>query len=120
MNIDRIITEEINRYITESTVRVINEDKKTDNKFQKQSEREKERDGNAINSEDEAEIRNMVDKSDLINVAALARKVFPDHTPEGAQSQLRKQLKGIKNDSGKEYHIKQRVGKEIRKQMQQL
>lgn len=92
----------------------------SNNKFKDQAEQEKKRDGNAMNSEDESEIRNMVNNSDLINVAALARKVFPDHTPEGAQSQLRKQLKGIKNDSGKQYHIKQRVGQEIRKQMQKL
>lgn len=89
-------------------------------KHSKKSERERKRDGNDLNAEDEAEIRNIVNKSDLINVAALAKKVYPDHTPEGAQSQLRKELKGIKNDSGNEYHIKQRVSNEIRRQLQGL
>lgn len=118
MNLRQIISEEINKYINESFFET--DSKKQDNKFKDQTEKEKKRDGNAMNSEDESEIRNMVNNSDLINVAALARKVFPDHTPEGAQSQLRKQLKGLKNDTGKQYHIKQRVGQEIRKQMQQL
>lgn len=119
MNLKQIINEEINKYINESFFEA-NEKQVKNNKFKDQQEKEKRRDGNAMNSEDESEIRNLVNQSDLINVAALARKVFPDHTPEGAQSQLRKQLKGETNDTGKEYHIKQRVGQEIRKQMQQL
>lgn len=118
MNLRQIISEEINKYINESFFEA--DSNQQNNKFKDQSEKEKRRDGNTMNSEDESEIRNMVNNSDLINVAALARKVFPDHTPEGAQSQLRKQLKGLKNDTGKQYHIKQRVGQEIRKQMQQL
>lgn len=118
MNINKIITEEINKYINESFFEAESEPK--DSKFKDQIEKEKRRDGNALNSEDESEIRNVVNNNDLINVAALARKVFPDHTPEGAQSQLRKQLKGETNDTGKEYHIKQRVGQEIRKQLQKL
>lgn len=119
MNLDRIISEEINRYINESFFEAEDNQPKH-NKFKEQQEKEKRRDGNTMNSEDESEIRNVVNTNDMINVAALARKVFPDHTPEGAQSQLRKQLKGIKNDTGKEYHIKQRVGQEIRKQLQKL
>lgn len=34
--------------------------------------------------------------TELLNVAAVARLVFPDHTDEGAQSHLRKILKGEK------------------------
>ncbi len=120
MNINKIITEEINKYINESFFEAESEPQVKNNKFKDQIEKEKRRDGNALNSEDESEIRNIVNNNDLINVAALARKVFPDHTPEGAQSQLRKQLKGETNDTGKEYHIKQRVGQEIRKQLQKL
>ena len=39
-------------------------------------------------------IKNLFDKG-LLNVAAFARYVFPDHTDEGAQSQLRKAIKGL-------------------------
>ena len=124
MNLNKIISEEINRFLVNE---IFYEDSNNDttkrnfhSKSDDQIEKEKKRDGNALNSEDESEIRNIVNSNDLINVAALARKVFPDHTPEGAQSQLRKQLKGETNDTGKEYHIKQRVGQEIRKQLQKL
>lgn len=116
---NEIISESIHDFLAnEGIFEATTKNKK--NKFTDQAEKEKMRDGNQMNSEDESNIRNMVLNNDLINIAALARKVFPDHTPEGAQSQLRKQLKGIKNDSGHQYHIKQRVGQEIRKQMQDL
>ena len=36
----------------------------------------------------------------FLNVSAFARYVFPDHTPEGAQSQLRKAIEGL-NSEGK-------------------
>jgi hypothetical protein len=124
MNLNQIISEEINRFLVNEifyeTSDNENSKRKNHSKSADQIEKERKRDGNAMNSEDESEIRNIVNNNDLINVAALARKVFPDHTPEGAQSQLRKQLKGIKNDTGKQYHIKQRVGQEIRKQLQKL
>lgn len=69
-----------------------------------------------IASDDEIEIRKDMN-NDVINVAAMARKVFPNHTPEGAQSQLRKQIKGLKSDSGSEYHIKQKTANIIRKEL---
>ncbi len=34
----------------------------------------------------------------FLNVSAFARYVFPDHTPEGAQSQLRKAIEGLNSD----------------------
>ena len=124
MNLNQIISEEINRFLVNEIFYETSDNEnskgKNHSKSVDQIEKERKRDGNAMNSEDESEIRNIVNNNDLINVAALARKVFPDHTPEGAQSQLRKQLKGIKNDTGKQYHIKQRVGQEIRKQLQKL
>lgn len=40
------------------------------------------------------------------NISKIAQKVFPDHTKEGAQSQLRKELKGEHADSGYKYRLK--------------
>ena len=42
---------------------------------------------------DASSIRNTVD-TEKTNIAAVARELFPDHTEEGAQSQLRKILNG--------------------------
>lgn len=40
------------------------------------------------------------------NISQIAQEVFPDHTKEGAQSQLRKELKGEHADSGHKYRLK--------------
>lgn len=40
----------------------------------------------------------------FLNVAAFAKYVFPDHTDEGAQSQLRKALNGLGSDGEKSNH----------------
>jgi len=50
--------------------------------------------------------------NDFINVGAVAQKLYPDHTKEGAQSQLRKKLEGEASDSGSVYKLK---SKEVRK-----
>ena len=129
-SLDRIIKETLDNYLTEN---LINENvfdevskktnpmlhKKTDKKTetQKEHERAEIRDGNNINSGDEDNIRSDVDGSNLINIAALARKVYPNHTPEGAQSQLRKKLKGLTNDNGSEYHLKEREAEIITKEL---
>ena len=42
---------------------------------------------------DASSIRNTID-TEKTNIAAVARDLFPDHTEEGAQSQLRKILNG--------------------------
>lgn len=42
---------------------------------------------------DSSTIRNTID-TEKTNIAAVARELFPDHTEEGAQSQLRKILNG--------------------------
>ena len=119
MNIQRIIKEEIDKYINES---VFNEDKKKEGslKYLSQKEKAQKRDGNNISASDEKEIRYDTNRDDLLNIAALARKVYPDHTPEGAQSQLRKKLKGLKNDNGSQYHIKQREASAIRRELKNV
>lgn len=113
MELKQLISEEINSYISSNVIK--EEKEENDNEFAKKQKRAKVRDGENISFSDETKIRHEVNKDDLINVAALARKVYPDHTPEGAQSQLRKKLKGLENDNGSEYHIKEREASTIRK-----
>lgn len=115
MEISNIIKEEINQFINNIIF-----EKKTKNDIKNKIEKANNRDGNNLSDSDEAQIRNDVNNGDIINIAALARKVYPDHTPEGAQSQLRKKLKGIKNDNGSEYHIKDREADVIQKVLNDL
>ena len=132
-SLDRIIKETLDNYLTENLINenvfdeaskkgspILSKLAKKSNKkteTQKEHERAERRDGNNINSGDEDNIRSDVDGSNLINIAALARKVYPNHTPEGAQSQLRKKLKGLTNDNGSEYHLKEREADIITKEM---
>lgn len=51
---------------------------------------------------------------DFVNISAVAQKLYPDHTPEGAQSQLRKKLKGETSDSGSKYKIKTKEAKKLK------
>lgn len=118
MNLKKIISEEFNYYI--NSLIQESEDDKESNEISKKRAYAKRRDGKNVSVGDEAQIRHDVDNADLINVAALAREVYPDHTPEGAQSQLRKKLKGLKNDNGSEYHIKQREAAVIRKALNDI
>jgi uncharacterized membrane protein YebE (DUF533 family) len=115
MDIKKIISETLNNYLEEN---ILVEKKNSEEK--ESTKKEKKRDGNAISGADEAQLRNAVKKGGIINVAALARKVYPNHTPEGAQSQLRKQLEGEKNDNGSEYHLKQRAASVIRKALSNI
>ena len=83
-------------------------------------EKAKKRDGRNLSTGDETQLRSTIEHDDVINIAALARKLYPEHTPEGAQSQLRKKIKGEKNDNGSEYHLKQREAAVIRKVLNRL
>ena len=120
-SIDNIIKETVNRYINENVFGE-NDDKTYNQKTdaQKKYEKSKIRDGNSVSSGDEDQIRHDVDGSGIVNIAALARKVYPGHTPQGAQSQLRKKLKGLTNDNGSEYHIKEREANIIQKVMDKI
>ena len=120
-SIDSIIKETVNRYINENVFGE-NDDKTYNQKTdaQKKYEKSKIRDGNSVSSGDEDQIRHDVDGSGIVNIAALARKVYPSHTPQGAQSQLRKKLKGLTNDNGSEYHIKEREANIIQKVMDKI
>ena len=52
-----------------------------------------ERSNGKTSAGDSSTIRNTID-TEKTNIAAVARDLFPDHTEEGAQSQLRKILNG--------------------------
>lgn len=107
----------INKILTEQIEKVLME--KDYNNSYKDYEQQKKRQSKDVSTDDENSIRHDATQP-IINVAALAKKVYPDHTPEGAQSQLRKKLKGIKNDNGSEYHIKGDEAKTIRKEISKL
>lgn len=114
MNINKIISETLDTYIKEH----IFEESKSEK--EEKIEKSHNRDGHDISTGDENKIRNIIRKSDIINVAALARKLYPNHTPEGAQSQLRKKIEGDKNDNGSEYHLKEREANAISKIIHKL
>ena len=146
MNVNRIISESIDRYInnlvTESRDamidRIIDEciiseaKKKSKNKggvdvlkkgkklrrgLRTDFNMKKERETNPnLNLQDAEDLNDVLD-SDLIDVAALAKRVYPDHTPQGAQSQLRKKIKGLKSDSGSTYKLKKKEAFKIRREL---
>jgi predicted ribosome quality control (RQC) complex YloA/Tae2 family protein len=69
-----------------------------------------------LNNQDAEDLNDILD-SDLIDVAALAKRVYPNHTPQGAQSQLRKKIKGLKSDSGSTYRLKKKEAFKIRREL---
>lgn len=118
MDINNIINETLNSYLEENVLFEAKGKKK--NKRKENAEKSEKRDGKNLSAGDEKQIRNIVKNDDVINIAAMARKLYPKHTPEGAQSQLRKKIKGIKNDNGSEYHLKQREASVIRRILNKL
>ena len=117
MDINQIITEEINRYLNEDIFAekakepkkgpkdVVKKGKKLKNGLRTDYNAKRERETNPnLNNQDAEDLNDILD-SDYIDVAALARDIYPDHTPEGAQSQLRKKIKGIENDTGSKYSL---------------
>jgi hypothetical protein len=140
MNIDRIINEEINKYINESVLmengfmenslveakKKKNKDKDEPRDIGKKAKKlrngrrgeydfKKERETNPnLNNQDAEDLSNLID-SDYINTAAVAHKWRPDLTPEGAQSELRKKVKGLTNDNGSKYKLKKRDAFKLRR-----
>jgi len=117
--IDKIISEEINRVLNENFPMEAHDDngvgdliKDFLHKHKHKSKKKKkklrklakggseyydyddyERKNTKISQGDASSIRNSID-TEKTNIAAVARDLFPDHTEEGAQSQLRKILNG--------------------------
>lgn len=106
MNLNRIITEEIDNYIFNN---IINEKKSSDEDSEdirhgaiKRSggrrgdfDAKLDKDTNPNLTHGDAEqIANALN-NDVVNVAAVARQLYPNLTPNGAQSKLRKKIKHI-------------------------
>ena len=125
MNLDRIIKEEIDRYLMEDMFSEKGPAKKEKDivKGGKKLKGGRRGDFNAkldretnpnLNNQDAKELADILDRP-YVNVAAVAKDVYKDHTPEGAQSQLRKKVKGLKSDSGSTYKIKKKEANAIRR-----
>lgn len=92
MNINKIITETLNRYLAENVFSEV--DKKDDKKPIAQPKK--------TISDDQ--LLSLL-KNDAYNESAIAQKLYPDHTEEGAQSQYRKKLHNEKNENGHVYRF---------------
>lgn len=138
MNVDKIINEEISKYINEEILSEGFFESKKNSKKGKGKKEKKEKDilkngkklknglrtdFNAkldretnpnLTSQDAEDLSSILD-SGYINLAAVAHDVYPDHTEEGAQSQLRKKVKGLTNDNGSKYKIKKKEAFKIRR-----
>lgn len=129
MNIDNIITESINNFLFENVLL----EKKSKKKSKKEKDVKKKgkklkgglrTDFNAkadrmtnpnLNNKDASELADIID-SPYVNLAAVARDAEPQcQTDQGAQSMLRKKVKGLKSDSGSTYKIKKKEAMRIRK-----
>lgn len=115
MNIDKIINEEVRKILNEdfmgegigSLIKdYLHKHKNGKKKKKKLKLRKKrgggkeyydydeyERDNKKVAAGDASTIRRTID-TDKTNIASVARDLFPDHTEEGAQSQLRKIING--------------------------
>lgn len=115
-NINRIITETLNRYLMEN---IFPEEK--DNNTDKEANEDEydyiEDDDPSDDDDDfisDEEAKDLISRlklyKHLLNVAALAKKVYQKtgHTPEGAQSQLRKKIEQETNDNGVPYKFTRR------------
>lgn len=67
-----------------------------------------------LTNQDAEDINKILD-SDYINLSAVAQDVYPGHTKQGAQSELRKKVKGLKSDSGSTYKLKKKEANRIRR-----
>ena len=132
--IDKIISESIESYLRRNIILEDNKDNeekddvekdKTPKKFKKKAIKTKgsgRKDFDVKNDEtynqnvDDLEQSSVEDilKNGFINIKKVAEKLYPDHTPEGAQSQLNKKLRGDKSDSGSTYKLKNKEVKKLR------
>lgn len=116
MNYSRIINETINRYMNNIIKEA--EENNYQKSLQHSQELKRER-GENLSQADEEELRRVL-KNPAINLAAIARAVYPDLTEEGAQSQLRKKVEGELNDEGSEYHITTNEASIIRRELSNM
>jgi hypothetical protein len=135
IEIDRIISESIGSYLSENLLvekknkKGKKKDKKKGNKkdkrFRKKALKSKGGIRKDLDVEDEKTYNKNVDdqeqssveeflNSGFVNKKKVAEKLYSDHTPNGAQSQLNKKLNHDKSDSGSTYKLKNREVKKLR------
>jgi hypothetical protein len=120
--IDNIISETIHSYISSN---VLMEDSKKNQRFRKKAikskgglrkdfdvEDDKQYNKN-VDAQEETSIKNILTNG-FVNIKKVAEKLYPHHTPEGAQSELNKKLTGAKSDSGSPYKLKSKEVKKLR------
>lgn len=66
-----------------------------------------------VDDQEQSSVENILSNG-FVNIKKVAEKLYPDHTPEGAQSQLSKKLRGDKSDSGSTYKLKTKEVKRLR------
>lgn len=134
-NLDYIISESIDSYLNSNLIlekkktkkKKRNEDTndKKDKRWRKKAiktksgarkdfdvENEKKYNRN-VDDMEQSSVKNIL-KNGFINIKKVAEKLYPDHTPEGAQSQLNKKLRGDRSDSGSIYKLKNKEVKKLR------
>ena len=121
MNIDKIINEEINSFLNENGFFETKKKKAKEKKGPKETGKNAKKLKNGLRTDFNYKLDretnpnlNNQDSEDLIDILD-AQDIYPDHTPEGAQSQLRKKVKGLKSDSGSTYKIKKKEAFKIRR-----
>ena len=121
--INDIITETINSYLNSNILCEKEENK--NKRFRKKALKGKGGTRKDLDVEDEKNYNQNVDDQEqssvkdilsngFVNIKKVAEKLYPDHTPEGAQSQLNKKLTGAKSDSGSTYKLKKKEVKRLR------
>lgn len=111
MNIRRIINEEISKYFKNELfesdgIRKNAIKTKYGHRVDFNDKKERKENPSLTNGDAEGIAQKL--NNDVINVAAVAREIYPNLTPEGAQSKLRKKIKHVKNDSGTPYKLKKK------------
>ena len=122
---DKIISESINSYLSSNLIVEYNSKKDKEKKIRKKAikgngglrkdydvDYEKKYNQN-VDDQEQSSVMDALDNG-FVNVKKVAEKLYPDHTPEGAQSQLRKKLKGETSDSGSKYKLKKQEVKRLR------
>lgn len=120
---DEIISEAIDSYLNSNII--YEKEDKDKKRFRKKAIKGKGGIRKDLDVEDEKTYNQNVDDQEqssvkdilsngFINIKKVAEKLYPDHTPEGAQSQLNKKLTGAKSDSGSTYKLKKKEVKRLR------
>lgn len=123
MDLDSIIAETIDSYLTSDLI--AEGEKKKKKKFRKNALKKKgglrkdfnveddEKYNQNVDDQEQSSVENIL-KNGFVNIKKVAEKLYPDHTPEGAQSQLNKKLTHAKSDSGSIYKLKKKEVKRLR------